>query len=151
VRDGCHVWSQSYECESRDVFDVQDQITADLVRSLTEKLGWKISYARGPRLILSKPSLTKDLVAYDLYLKGLYYSNQRDESGIRKSIDFYRQAIARDQDYALAHAALAEAYMSIAAMQAGPIHQQTSRETARNELDTYLRLIQENYEQKQPR
>jgi TolB-like protein len=151
VRDGCHIWSQSYECESRDVFDIQDQITGDLVRSLTEKLGWGVSYARGPRLILSKPSLTKDLVAYDLYLKGLYYSNQRDESGIRKSIEFYRQAIARDQDYALAHAALAEAYMSIAAMQAGPVQQQTSREAARNEVDTYLRLIQENYEQKQPR
>jgi TolB-like protein len=147
VKDGCHIWSQHYECRVEDVFDVQDEITSAIVHRLTTKLNWNVSHAPGPRLILSKPTLTKDLVAYDLYLQGLYLWNRRDQQSIRSSIAYFHQAIARDPDYALAHAALAEAYMSLAPMEKEPSKREAARAAARNELDTYLTLIQENYEQ----
>jgi TolB-like protein len=146
VKDGCHIWSQNYECSVEDVFEVQDEITAVLVQRLKTKLNWNVSHTPGPRLILSKPTLTKDLVAYDLYLQGLYLWNRRDEQGIRSSIAYFQQAIARDADYALAHAALAEAYMSLAPMEEEPGRREAARAAARNELDKYLTLIQENYE-----
>jgi hypothetical protein len=60
---------------------------------------------------------------------------------------YFQQAIARDPDYALAHAALAEAYMSLAPMEEEQGKREAARATARNELDKYLTLIQENYEQ----
>jgi adenylate cyclase len=146
VNDGCHIWSQTYECRVEDVFEVQDEITSAIVNSLTAKLHWNVSHVPGPRLILSKPTLTKDLVAYDLYLQGLYLWNRGDAHGIRSSIAYFHQAIARDADYALAHAALAEAYMSLAAMENELAKSEAARAAARTELDRYLTLVQENYE-----
>jgi hypothetical protein len=72
VKDGCHIWSQNYECSVEDVFEVQDEIISAIVQRLAAKLSWNVCHTPGPRLILSKPTLTKDLVAYDLYLQGLY-------------------------------------------------------------------------------
>jgi TolB-like protein len=148
VKDGCHIWSQTYECRVEDVFEVQDEITSAIVHSLTAKLNWNVFHAPGPRLILSKPSLTKDMVAYDLYLQGLYLWHRRDEHSIRSSMAYFRQAIARDADYALAHAALAEAYMALAAIEEEPGKREAARAAARNELDKYVTLVQENYEQR---
>jgi TolB-like protein len=148
TKDGCHIWSQSYECSVQDVFDVQDEITAGIVNSLSAKLGWNVSHAPGPRLILSKPTLTKDLVAYDLYLQGLYFWNRRDVHGIRKSIAYFQQAIARDDEYAMAHAALAEAYMTLASIEEEPAQRAAARAAAQTELNSYLSLVQQNYEQK---
>jgi len=150
VKDGCHVWSQDYECRVEDVFEVQDEITSAIVHNLTAKLNWNVSHAPGPRLILSKPTVTKDLVAYDLYLQGLYLWNRRDEQSIRSSIVYFQQAISRDADYALAHAALAEVYMSLATMEEEPDKRDAARAAARNELDMYLTLVRENYEQTVP-
>jgi hypothetical protein len=111
-------------------------------------LRWNVSHAPGPRLILSKPTLTKDLVAYDFYLKGLYLWNRRDPLDIRNSIAYFQQAIARDADYALPHAAVAEAYMSLASMEEEPGKREASQTAARAELEKYLTLVRENYEQK---
>src|SRR5262245_8122661 len=148
VEDGCHIWSQKYECSVEDVFEVQDEITSAIVDSLNAKLHWNVSHTPGPRLILSKPTLTKDLVAYDLYLRGLYLWNRRDAQDIRNSIAYFQQAIARDAAYALPHAALAEAYMSLASMEVEPGKREASQTAARAELEKYLLLVQENYEQK---
>src|SRR5262249_52864102 len=57
AKDGCHIWSQNYECKVEDVFEVQDEITSAIVHRLIEKLNWNVSHAPGPRLILSKPTL----------------------------------------------------------------------------------------------
>jgi len=50
--------------------------------------------------------------AYQLYLKGKYHANQSTASALKKSIDYFQQAIDKDPGYALAYAALADAYGS---------------------------------------
>jgi TolB-like protein len=148
VKDGCHLWSDSYECDEGELFDIQDQITAAIVNALAQELNWKLAKTSGPKLILSKPTLTKDLVAHDLYLKGVYLSNQKDRQGIEASITFFQQALERDPDYALAHAALAESYMSLASMENNPGERARFYEAGRQELQDYVRLVNDNYEQK---
>ena len=53
---------------------------------------------------------TSDPEAYQLYLKGRYYWNKRTGDDVQKSIDYLQRAIARDRNYALAYAALADSY-----------------------------------------
>jgi hypothetical protein len=53
---------------------------------------------------------TDDVEAYQLYLKGRFFWNKRTEEGLRKSIELFEQARARDSGYALAYAGLADAY-----------------------------------------
>ena len=151
VKDGCHIWSESYECDVRDIFDIQDEITAAIINTLTEELGWKLTQTMGPQLILSKPTLTKDLVAYDLYLRGLYFWNQKDQPNIRKSIKFFQRAIERDSDYALAHAVLAESYMALASGEADPDERTSLYRAGQDEIEKYLNMVKENYEQKKSR
>jgi DNA-binding winged helix-turn-helix (wHTH) protein/Tfp pilus assembly protein PilF/TolB-like protein len=52
--------------------------------------------------------------AYQLYLRGRYCWNRRTEEGLRQSIDYFRQSIAADPNYALAYAGLADSYALLA-------------------------------------
>ena len=71
-----------------------------------------------PRLIQPIPVLieqidkqrTDNLDAYNLYLMGRYFWNKRTEEGLKKSVDYFEQALAEDPEYALAHVGLADAY-----------------------------------------
>jgi TolB-like protein len=148
VKDGGQLWFESYECDIRDVFEIQDEITDAIISALAHKLGWRLSQSTGPQLILSKPSLTKDPVAYDLYLKGLYLWNLKDRQSIRKSITWFQQAIERDRDYALAYAALADAYMTLAKEENDPAERIRLYTAGQNEIAKYLGMVRENYEQK---
>jgi serine/threonine-protein kinase len=103
VADGATLWSKSYDREMQDVFAVQDEIA----RSIANEL--KVAYAPTTSRLAS--SGTTDLVAHDLYLKGLFESNRRTPSGIRRGIAYFEQAIARDSTYALAHLGLADAHL----------------------------------------
>jgi TolB-like protein len=148
VKDGCHIWTESYECDVRDVFDIQDEITAAIMNTLTGELGWKLSRTTGPRLVLSKPALTKDLVAHDLYLQGQYFWNQKNEQGAKKSIECFERAIEKDPDYALAHAALADSYMILASLENNPAERTRLYSAAQEKLEKYLRMSEENYQHK---
>jgi len=148
VKDGCHIWSGSYECDVRDVFDIQDEMTATIIGSLSRELGWELTQKTGMRLILSKPTLTKDLVAHDHYLRGLYFSNRKDRESIENSVACFQRAIERDAGYALAHAALAESYMALAAMETDATARARFYATGQEETQKYIQLVQENYEQK---
>jgi TolB-like protein len=148
VKDGCHIWSGTYECDVRDVFDIQDEMTANIIGTLAGELGWELKQRTGTRLILSKPTLTKDLVAYDHYLKGLYFSNRKDRKSIENSIACFQRAIDRDGGYALAHAALAESYMALASTEDDTEERSRLYAAGHNETEKYLQLVKENYEKK---
>jgi len=148
VKDGCHVWSATYECDVRDVFDIQDEMTATIIGSLSRAMGRELTQKKGTRLILSKPTLTKDLVAHDHYLKGLYYSNRKDRESIENSVACFQRAIERDAGYALAHAALAESYMVLASMASDAAERARLYTVGQSETEKYLQLVKENYEQK---
>ncbi len=104
--DGKVVWDSVYESRSSDVFGVQDQFTRAVVAALAPALG--IRPAATPVLDVGRG--TTDLEAYELYLRGRYFWLARGAENVTRSIDFFRQAIARDPDFARAHAGLALAY-----------------------------------------
>ena len=99
--DGLVIWSRSYDREAKDVFAVQDELVREIVGAL------RITFAGGAGTTAVRG--TRDLEAYDLYLRGLYFLNQRG-AGVARSIPYFRQAIARDSMFARAWAQLGTAY-----------------------------------------
>jgi len=150
VKDGCQIWSANYEFDVRDIFDIQDEITAAIIDTLTSELGWKLTQRIGPRIILSKPTLTEDPVAYDLYLKGEHLLNQKDRQSIEKSIEWFQRAIERDSGYALAHAALAQSYLSLASGEDNSEERARLYAAGQDGLQKYLLMVNDNYKRKRP-
>ena len=104
ARDGLLLWSNSYEREVKDVFAVQDEITRDIVGALRVTLaGGTVASAQGGT------TGTSDLEAYDLYLRGNFFLQQRG-AGVARSIGYFKQSLARDSMYARAWAQLGTAY-----------------------------------------
>jgi TolB-like protein/Flp pilus assembly protein TadD len=103
VADGYHLWSQRYDRELEDVFAIQDEISQSIVEALKVKLTPREKQA-------IEKAATKDVQAYDLYLRGreLFYQWQR--SSLEKAIELFSQAIERDADYSLAYAGVADCY-----------------------------------------
>lgn len=98
VKNGFHLWSERYDRQMQDIFEVQDEIA----RAITERL--KVTLASGAK------RSTKNVEAYELYLKGLYHWHQRSPSTLRVAIQCFEQAIKLDSQYALAYAGLADCY-----------------------------------------
>ncbi len=104
TRNGYQLWADAYDRELKDVFGVQEDIARSIIAALQVKLG-----ARGNRALRARP--TTDIEAYDLYLKGRFAWNQRTRSGMQLAVSYLEQAVARDSEFALAWAALADAYL----------------------------------------
>jgi len=97
------VWSERYDREMQDIFDVQDEITLAVVDTLKLRL-------LGTKTIPALKRGTDNPEAYELYLKGRFCWNKRTGGALQQPVEFYERAIARDPGYALAHAGLAECY-----------------------------------------
>ncbi|UCD24966.1 MAG: protein kinase, partial [Gemmatimonadota bacterium] len=102
VDSGYHLWSEQYEREMADVFAIQDEISCAIVETLKGTL-----VSQGAENLVK--SHTDNMHAYDLYLKGRYFWNQRG-AGLQKAALYFKEAIAEDPEYALAHSALADTY-----------------------------------------
>jgi len=98
--DGYHLWSERYDREMKDIFDVQDEITLAVVAALKVKLLGSVTQIEPP---------TKDTAAYELYLKGRSLLYQRGLS-IPKAIECFKQAVDLDAEFAQAWAGLADGY-----------------------------------------
>jgi serine/threonine protein kinase/tetratricopeptide (TPR) repeat protein len=96
--NGFQLWSERYDREMKDIFDVQDEIA----RAVTER--FKLSLSEQVQ------RSTRNLEAYELYLKGRHHWHQRSPTTLPKAIQCFQQAIAVDPDYALAYAGLADCY-----------------------------------------
>ena len=99
--DGSHLWSERYDREMADVFDIQDEIS----QAIAGKLHARLAVA-GPLV----KRYTDNVDAYNLYLKGSYQANRFTPDSLAKSKDYYEQAIAIDPDYALAWSGLGYYY-----------------------------------------
>jgi serine/threonine-protein kinase len=102
--DGYHIWSERFDREMADIFDLQDEITRKIVNKLS------VNLTRDSEEILVKRS-TENVEAYNLYLKGRFHLNQRTESSVLKAIECFELATSEDNLYSLPHAGLAEAYI----------------------------------------
>jgi serine/threonine protein kinase len=96
--NGFQLWSERYDREIKDIFDVQDEIA----RSVTER--FKLTLGEQVR------RTTRNVTAYELYLKGRHHWHQRSPETLPKAIHCFQQAIAADPDFALAYAGLADCY-----------------------------------------
>lgn len=105
VVDGASLWVGTFDEKATDVFAVQDAISERVADALAVPL------SNEEREHLTK-RYTENIEAYDLYLKGRYYRNKLIPHEVRRSIQFFQQAIDLDPTYALAYAGLAEAYRS---------------------------------------
>ncbi len=106
VKDGYQLWSESYDRDLADVFAVQE----DVARSIVAALRVQLAPARDSALAV-RP--TRDLQAYDLYLKGRFAWNQRNASALPEAVRYLEQAVARDASFARAWSALAQAYLLV--------------------------------------
>ena len=96
--NGYHVWSERYDREMKDVFEIQDDITSAVVGALKLKL-----FGRGSPLRIKR---CENPEAYEAYLKGLFFHNQFGEANLKVAIEHFEKAIAIDPDFALAYAHL---------------------------------------------
>lgn len=101
--DGYHLWSERYDREMKDIFDVQEEITLAVVGALKVKLLGKEKAA-----VLKR--YTDNIEAYQLYLRGNYHLYKFTPDNLQQAIRYFDGAIAQDPDYALAYTGLAAAY-----------------------------------------
>jgi eukaryotic-like serine/threonine-protein kinase len=113
THDGFQMWSERFDRELDDIFAIQDEIARSIVERLELTLGLKQAAA-----LVGRP--TDDLEAYELYLRGREAVQQRTPPSMRRALDFFQQAIARDGAYARAHLGVAEAYIGLGVYQAIP-------------------------------
>jgi serine/threonine-protein kinase len=107
VADGRSLWSDTFDEKFTDVFTVQNAIAQKVAGALALHLTGE----EAARLTRAE---TANIEAYQLYLTGRYHWNKLNPPEIRRSIDYFREAIALDPNYALAYFGLAEAYRSLA-------------------------------------
>jgi TolB-like protein/Flp pilus assembly protein TadD len=102
-KTGRGIGSGDVDGEMRNVIALQDS----LARSIVAKLGPVLGNAATPA---APRHTTANFEAYDLYLKGHYFWNQRTPAAMRSGIAYLKDAISKDPNYALAYAELASAY-----------------------------------------
>ena len=103
VSDGSQLWGAEYNNMLSDIFSVQEEIS----RKIFEKLRVRLTGEDEEKLT---KRYTRDTNAYELYLKGRYFWNKRDEPGLRNGIKYFQQAGEKDPSYALAYSGLADSY-----------------------------------------
>ena len=103
AEDGYQLWSERYDREMRDIFDVQDEITLAVVDAL------KVRLLGEEKAVLLK-RYTENTEAYHLYLKGRYFWFKSSPQEFRKSRDYFERAVEVDPAYALGYFGLASYY-----------------------------------------
>lgn len=102
VRTGRLVWADSYQRSLRDVLALQAEVTGAIAREILASVAPQKLPLRQSRAVVPE--------AYRDYLKGRFFWNKRTEAGLRKAIEYFDEAIAKDSTYAPAHAGVADAY-----------------------------------------
>jgi serine/threonine-protein kinase len=103
VAEGRTLWSERYDRELRDVFEIEDEIARTIVTTLRSTLLRDLGDAPPVRY-------TANPTAYHLYLKGRYWWNRRTQAAIAEGIKYFERAIEEDSGYALAYTGLADSY-----------------------------------------
>jgi len=107
ARDGSTRWSETYDRELKDIFSVQSEIAGAVARELDLRLG-ESTLAR------IKHGSTRNIAAYELYLRGNDPVLLRSDSGVHAALEYFRQAIALDPNYAAAYAGLTRMQLRVA-------------------------------------
>lgn len=107
VAKGWQLWGETFDCELKDILEIQDTITRQLLVNLKLKL-------TGEEEKRITARYTENAEAYQAYLEGRYHWSLYTRAGIEKAIGHFRQAIELDPNYALAYAAIVDCYLRLA-------------------------------------
>jgi len=121
AEDDFHIWSESWNGNLDDLFDIQNKIRLIVADKLREHLG---HFDIGDQLIETQ---TNNLESYELYLKGKYFSQKWNPSDINIAIDYYKQSIALDKNHAMSYIGLAECYTFLSGLGLHPIEDSWSK------------------------
>lgn len=106
TEDKSHIWGEEYDRSLSDLQSVREEIA----REVSGRLRIRLSGAEQKRVTRRD---TESNEAYELYLKGLYFQGKRTEADLRRSLEYFQQAIARDPNYAKAYAGMGRSYLSL--------------------------------------
>ncbi|MBC8028716.1 MAG: protein kinase [Pyrinomonadaceae bacterium] len=104
VRNSKHIWGEQYQRQLSDILVLQKQLS----REISEQLQLSLTGAEQKQLA---KSYTDNTEAYQLYLKGRFFWNKRTIEDFKKAIEYFRRAIEKDPNYALAYAGLSDTYL----------------------------------------
>lgn len=103
ARDGKLVWAQTLDGSIKDLFELQDEMSKGVAVALS-------LHPEDEQKNLLTKRYTKSTEAYDAYKIGRYFWNKRAPDDLKKAVEYFEQAIAKDSNYALAFAGLADSY-----------------------------------------
>lgn len=129
--DGYHLWSESYDRDLNDIFEVQDEISGIIANKLRENFSQKQFQP-----LVKAP--TKNIDAYTNYLKALHYWNKLTPADTRKAIECFEKAFELEPNYAQAYAMAAGAYSNLGAT--GQMLPETAFHIAKQYADKALEL-----------
>jgi TolB-like protein/Tfp pilus assembly protein PilF len=107
IEDGYHLWSKRFDCEMKDIFEIQDDIARAIVDQLKVELIGAENQAVGA-------FGTKNLEAYTAFLEGRFYFYSLTPEGWAKGLELLRRAVELDPSFAAAHGLLSNYYQSLA-------------------------------------
>jgi eukaryotic-like serine/threonine-protein kinase len=102
--NGAELWGEKFDRQVSDVSTIEEQIANDISDGLRLRLSGE------EKRRLTKDS-TRNAEAYQLYLNGRFHWNKRTEEELNKAVEYFRQSIENDPNYALAYVGLADAYL----------------------------------------
>jgi TolB-like protein/Tfp pilus assembly protein PilF len=102
--NGAELWGEKFDRPVSDVSTIEEQIANDISDGLRLRLSGE------EKKLLTRDS-TRNAEAYQLYLNGRFHWNKRTEEELNKSIEYFRQSIEKDPNYALAYVGLGDAYL----------------------------------------
>lgn len=101
---GAYLWAESYDRKLTDIFRVESEIAKRIADTLQARLTGSEQHA------LALPP-TENTEAHQLYLKGRYFWNKRTGDAFQKALGYFKQAIEKDPNYALAYAGISDTYV----------------------------------------
>ena len=111
--DGARIWGEQYRRPASEILTVQEEIAHTVARQLRLKLSGAQQHQLAKRD-------TENAAAYHLYLQGRFHFLQYNRASLYKAFDYFQQAIARDPQYALAHAGVADVYNELSSQHLAP-------------------------------
>ena len=132
VDDGFHLWSETYDRELDNIFEVQDEIAKAIVDALKLPL---LGHDAKP---LTSTATTDNFEAYDLYLLGRHHARVYSEEDFNRAVEYFLRAIEIDPSFAAAYSGLADGYLFLSDF--GNLPQGEAHQLARSAAEKALAI-----------
>ncbi len=109
-----HLWADKFTGTLEDVFDLQENVSRSIVDAL------QVELSPEEQKKIAERAAAGSVEAYDLYLLGRHHMNQLTKESLKTAVDYFQRAVARQPDFAKAHAGLADGYMLLTQGSAEP-------------------------------